>query len=212
MTSDFDHATARASRRGASEDHAEVIELHDSLVIVVADGAGGMRGGATASDAFVTAVQSGAGKSAFDPYDLRAWLEIFKTTDAELSGARSGETTAIVVVVGPHAILGVTVGDSEAWIIAPRRIDRLTDGQSRQRLGSGRANPMAFHRRTLDGALVVATDGLFKHARADQITAASSRDGVAAKSLAERLVTLPRLPSGDYPDDVAIVVVHATRL
>jgi serine/threonine protein phosphatase PrpC len=211
MMSVFEHATALASQRPASEDRADVIALGDSLVIVVADGAGGMRGGAMASDALVTAVQTRAAKPAFDPYDLRAWVDVLRTTDTELATARSGETTAIVVVVGPHAILGVSVGDSEAWMMSPRRIDRLTENQSRQRLGSGRANPIAFHRRGLEeGVLIASTDGLFKHARADRIAAAVTPpfEGTAT-TIAERLVALPRLPSGDYADDVAVVVVRA---
>src|SRR5262249_22122991 len=100
--------------------------------------------------------------------------------------------------------VGVSVGDSEAWVVG-RRADRLTEKQDRARVGTGRCRPMTFHRRTLDGVLVVASDGLFKNARVEAITACCAAGDVA--DIANRLVELPKLRSGTYPDDVAVVVV-----
>lgn len=84
------------------------------------------------------------------------------------------------------------------------RIERLTERQDRARVGTGRCRPTPFHRRTLQGALVVATDGLFKNARDAAITAACAGD---VPDIADRLVELPKLRSGTYADDVAVVVV-----
>jgi len=191
--------------RPRSEDRAEVFELDDTLVVVVADGAGGLSGGAAASAAIVEAVRARLAHR-MDPFDLRAWSELFTTTDAALRAQHAGETTAIVAAIAPHGVAGVSVGDSEAWVVGPQ-LDPLTKGQDRARLGTGRCRPTWFHRRRLDGVLVVATDGLFRHARRDAIAIACADPDATA--IAEALVTLPRLPSGAYPDDVAVVVVLA---
>ncbi|HEY2368472.1 MAG TPA: hypothetical protein VGH87_18875, partial [Polyangiaceae bacterium] len=91
-------------------------------------------------------------------------------------------------------------GDSEAWVVNEHAIDRLTSKQDRARLGSSRVRPAIFHRPKLAGALVVATDGLFRHADASAI----ARSCVHA----EDLVLLPRLASGEWPDDVAVAVLR----
>ncbi len=189
---------AFGSSRADSEDRAEVVVCGDALVVAVADGAGGVSGGAAASDAFAAAVRAKVATQ-FDPFDIRAWSELFVETDA-LIARSGGETTAIVVAVAEYGLCGVSVGDSEAWVVANGHADSLTRAQSRVRLGSGRAKPVSFHRRALEGALVVATDGLFKHASARDIARASPMT-------AERLVELPRLASGAYLDDIAVVVV-----
>src|SRR5258708_25459289 len=96
MASGFAFARRLASHRVQSEDRAEVLEYGDALVVVVADGAGGMRGGATASDAIVNAVRSKVVEGLFDPYDLRAWSEVFKKVDADLATRFAGESTSVV--------------------------------------------------------------------------------------------------------------------
>jgi hypothetical protein len=197
-------AEAMASNRRRSQDRTDVIAHGDALVVVVADGAGGMRGGATASDALVDAVRSRLAQGTLDPYDLRAWSELLEETDSSLARALAGETTAVLVVIGEHGVVGLSAGDSEAWVVSPTAIDRLTETQSRQRIGSGRATPTSFHRRALEGTLLVGTDGLFKYVDAASIVAACSGPVIEA---ADRLAALPRLASGVYPDDVAAVVV-----
>jgi serine/threonine protein phosphatase PrpC len=200
-------ATNGASARTGPEDRAEVFEHEGALIVVVADGAGGVVGGSVASDAVRNAIRARIAKRPFDPYDTRAWSEALTATDTDLAGSKNGgETTAIVVVVGPYGVVGVSAGDSEAWVVS-RRADRLTDKQDRARLGTGRCQPTPFHRRALEGVLVVATDGLFKHAPSDAIIACCTAPDVS--DVANRLVGLPKLRSGTYPDDVALVVVAA---
>lgn len=201
----FIHARALASSRRHSEDRAEVFERDDAVVVVVADGAGGLRGGATAADAFVLAVSSAVADDAFDVENVAAWSSVFRKTDAELAAKMSGETTGILVVLTPRGLLGVSAGDSEAWVITESGIDNLTASQSKKRLGSGRAAPAAFFRPTLDAVLVVGSDGLFKCADAEAITEAARAGG--PQEVTEKLVELVRLPSGAYQDDVGIVVV-----
>jgi len=209
MGSNFVFTTRAASSRTHSEDRAKVFEHEDILIIVVADGAGGVVGGAVASDTVIDAVRARVADRPFDPYDVRAWSDMLSHADAGLAGSPTGgETTAIVVVVGRHGVVGVSAGDSEAWMVGDRA-DRLTEKQDRSRIGTGRSRPTPFHRRTMEGVLVVATDGLFKHARSDSITASCAFDEVA--DIADKLVELPKLRSGAYPDDVAVVVVGTPK-
>lgn len=205
MPSPYLYCRKLASGRQSSEDVAEVFERGDDLVVVVGDGAGGMRGGALASAALVEMVRSTAGNSALDVRDADLWTVLLKEADGTLAARIAGETTAVIVVVGPSGLTGVSVGDSEAWIVAARSIDDLTRSQERPRLGSGRAAPVAFQRRQLDGVLLVATDGLFKYASPGRI-AATVREGDVQQA-ADRLGALVRLPSGGFQDDVGIVAV-----
>jgi serine/threonine protein phosphatase PrpC len=205
MATPFAYATAAATAGGCTQDRVEIFEHDETLIVVVADGAGGLGGGAVASDAVMGAVRARIAERPFDAYDIRAWSHLFTTTDAALARRReAGETTAIVVVVGPYGVVGVSAGDSEAWIIGARP-DRLTAQQERARIGTGRCHSTPFHRRQLDGVLVVASDGLFKNVRSEALTMACAT--ADATTIAKALIELPRLRSGAYPDDVTVAVV-----
>lgn len=169
--------------------------MGDETLIVVADGAGGLSGGGDASDLFVDAIRGAVARSELD------LVAVFGAVDRVLASKDGGETTAVVVIVGPGGISGVSVGDSEAWVITPDAVDDLTASQTRSRLGSGRAEPVAFSRASLDGTLVMGTDGLFKYASIDAI-AKVARDAGTANAL----IDLVRLRSGALPDDVAVVL------
>lgn len=186
------------------------MQCDDALVVMIADGAGGVSGGGAASEMVVETVRRRTDQRPFDPHDLRSWSEVLTHADEELARSPSaGETTAVVVVVGPDWIAGASAGDSEVWVVdADRRVDRLTERQNRTRLGTGRSRPTTFHRRTTAAILVAATDGLFKHASTDAIVACCA-SGDDASAIADRLVALPALRSGTYPDDVAVAVVRA---
>jgi PPM family protein phosphatase len=205
MRSPFVHWRMLASDRKSSEDRAEVFERGDDLVIVVGDGAGGMRGGALASAALVETARAVAENPTLDVHDPGLWTVLLEEADGTLAAKMAGETTAVVVVVGPTGVTGVSLGDSEAWVITARSIDDLTRSQERLRMGSGRAVPVSFQRRSLDGVLLVATDGLFKYASPGRI-ASTVRAGEVSRA-PERLAALVQLPSGSFQDDVGIVVV-----
>ena len=202
MPSAYIHASAFACGRRNSEDRGAVFEDERSLVVVVADGAGGMRGGATASDALVGAVRS-------SEWDIDStWASIFRATDENLAAHLAGETTGVAVALTAVELVGVSAGDGQRGVGRRRDLDRRTDERPGEaRLGSGRAVPTPFRRARLDGTLVVATDGLFKYASADRIVAVVN--GSPFADVARALTELVRLPSGSFQDDVGVVVVRA---
>jgi serine/threonine protein phosphatase PrpC len=138
---------------------------------------------------------------------MQPWVDLFKATDAALAANRAGETTGVVVVIGPRGIIGVSAGDSEAWIVTPTAVEDLTVGQqTKQRFGSNRATPTAFERPVLGGVLIIASDGLFKYAAIDVIARIVRNNAIGAA--AELLIDLVRLRSGKVADDVSIVLVR----
>ncbi|HXN30684.1 MAG TPA: hypothetical protein VN894_02440 [Polyangiaceae bacterium] len=206
MSHPYVHARALASSRPRPEDAAEVFERDGVLVVVVADGAGGIRGGEAASRSLVAVVESAVNDPVFRANEVGAWIDLFRRRDAALTLKGAGETTGVVVVLGAKGLFGLSIGDSEAWIVTPGGIDNLTVGQqTRQRLGSGRVEMATFERPALAGVLVIATDGLFKFASKEVIARIVRASPI--ETAAERLVELVRHPGGALADDVAVVLV-----
>ncbi len=207
MSHPYLYARALASSRQSPADAAEVFERDGVLVVVVADGRGGIRGGDEASRSLVAVVKSAVDDPAFTPKDVGAWVDLFRTRDTALASKGAGETTGVVVALWRQGLVGVSIGDSEAWVVTPRGVDNLTVGQqTRQRLGSGRVNLATFARPSLGGVLVIATDGLFKFASQDII--AGVVRAAPFEAAAERLVELVRNPNGTLADDAAVVLVR----
>lgn len=169
-------------------------------VFVVADGAGNSNAGGDAADA-VLEIPASATASATS---IATWIEMLDRSGRIRDG---GQTTAVVVVVDPatRQVHGASVGDSSAWLI-DRRLVELTSGQNRKPLvGSGRATAVRFSHRLAGRQirLLVGTDGLFNYARRSAILAAMQVD--SAVETADRLLEMPRLRSGRYPDDIGFV-------
>jgi serine/threonine protein phosphatase PrpC len=200
---------AAASRPEGSHDRADVFARGDTAVLVVADGAGGLAGAAAASDVFVDRVRDVVLDATFDLLAPSGWERLFRDVDVDLALRSAGETTAVVVVLAIGMLVCTVAGDSEAWLMRPTEVDpldSLTAGASRARLGSGRARPSSALRGRLEGRLVVATDGLFRHVAKDHLLAIlrQSRFG----SVADALVDAARSPSGDLADDIAVLVAE----
>jgi PPM family protein phosphatase len=172
------------------QDRAEVISCGERTVLILADGAGGISGGAQAADRIKTTEDC---------------VALLTQVDEELARRKEcGETTAIVVVIDSNNIFGASVGDSAAWLFASDGNGELTRGQQRKPLlGSAGALPRSFNWDAEDGTVVVASDGLWNYTSIDAIRSrVQTRDST---DLALRLAELARLPSGTFPDDVAVI-------
>jgi PPM family protein phosphatase len=200
-------ATAKQIQDGGKElqDRAEIFWLGSNLVLVVADGAGGRSGGAEAAEFVVQRVQQTIQHADLSPQGLSAFLQ---SIDQQMVTAGNvGETTCVVAVVSESGIVGASVGDSGAWCISASGMDNLTVNQSRKPfLGLGSAMPVGFARNSLNGTLLVASDGLLKYTSAEQITAAVPAEDL--EKATQNLVGLVRYSSGALPDDVSILLAR----
>lgn len=193
---DFVHAIEIAPRRGEGQDRALVLPCEHGVVVAVADGAGGTAGGERAAKAVVDRVASVASHA----YD---WAQLLAELDHEQIGY--GQTTAVVLWVTREKIVGASAGDSGAWLIRDGGITELTHAQrTKPLIGDGAVVTPIESGPLTGGTLLVASDGLLRYAKRDDIARiASGRDLDAA---ARALVELVRLPSGQLPDDVSVVL------
>ena len=189
-----------------NEDRAVVVAQHGSLVIAVADGAGGMPGGAEAADIVIAATL----RAALGVRDERDIAQLLSAIDAECaSSPRAGESTGIVMLVRDDGtIVGASAGDSEAWLIDEIGVVRLTEHQARKRhLGGGTASPTPFRGVLAPTAtLVIGTDGLFGYAAREAVIEAASAGDV--HSCAQALLAAALAPPVVLADDLAVVVVR----
>jgi PPM family protein phosphatase len=198
MPNGFIHVMEVVGMRGAGQDRAGVQDVGDSVVIALADGAGGTSGGTKAAQAVVDAVFAAALQGPVWPFLL---AELDRDT-VRLGG---GQSTAIVLSVTGAGIVGAAVGDSGAWIIRDAGIEDLTAGQLRKPLLGAGCVPSVVRGRPLGGGtLLVASDGLMKYASHENIARIAS--GPDLPFAARCLVDLVRLPSGSLQDDVSIVL------
>jgi serine/threonine protein phosphatase PrpC len=199
------------SYRAGTEDRVEMIELSpETGVLVVADGVGGRVGGGVASEMAVRLVREAA--PGLTVTDHMAWYRLAAEIDRALArDASAGETTLVVVGVTPKQIVGVSVGDSEAWFITPEGHYNLTGGQEKKPyLGTGMARPVPFALRTpRAGTVVAGTDGLFRYAPPESICDSALHPDL--DEAARQLVNLVRPDSGRLPDDVAVVLCRVSR-
>lgn len=179
------------------EDRVAVIESDGGVVIVVADGAGGIGDGAAAADRVISEVKSSASLS----MRTSEWCDLLRQIDLRVG---PGQSTCVVAAVTQNGIHGASVGDSEAWLFEDgERID-LTKHQVRKPLlGTQQAIPVGFSHPENRGVLLVATDGFCKYIRPKALAAEISWIDFAV--MARKLADQVRLPSGAIWDDVGIV-------
>lgn len=201
-------AHALAFVRAHGDDRVALLQRGDVLIAVVADGAGGLSGGAIAAELLIEIVRGAVTASAFAPLRPESWVEMLRRADVAVDEEpHAGETTAVVVAISEHGLVGASAGDSGAWVVHPDRVDDLTCRQhKRLRVGSGRARPVAFARPRREGTLLVATDGLLSYASPTRITTVARQADL--DQAARELTQLVRLPSGGLQDDVSVVLVR----
>jgi serine/threonine protein phosphatase PrpC len=191
------------ARPGRGEDRVEVVSLADRTVVVVADGAGGVAGGATTAEIICKAVVERCRRGGVD-----GWAQYLSTIDREMI---KGSGLAAAVVSYFHndgSVVGASVGDCEAWTFPTGSKPRnLTAEQVRKPLlGEGAASPVGFETHVKGCSLLVATDGLWKYLdRARIAKAAATRPLETACDL---LVASVRLRSGALQDDVAVAIIE----
>jgi PPM family protein phosphatase len=187
---------------GEGQDRASVLRLENATVLIVADGSGGMSGGAQAAESALREISEAARRRMLS--ERASWLKMLAEADAALSRG-PGQCAIVGTAIVAGRLIGASVGDCGAWLIAENGIEELTANQVRKPLlGSGEAVPVAFESALGDATLLLATDGLLKYARRDRIAALARHLDlqVAAHGLAE----LPRLRSGVLPDDVGVIL------
>lgn len=193
---DFVHAIEIAPRRGEGQDRGLVLPCEHGVVIALADGAGGTAGGERAAKAVVDRVAAVASHA----YD---WPLLLAELDMQQIGY--GQTTAVVLWLTRDRIVGAGAGDSRAWIVRETGIEDITSAQHPKPLiGDGAIVTPLESGGLRGGTLLVASDGLLRYAKREDIAriALGSDLDAAAKALVE----LVRLPSGQLPDDVSVVL------
>src|SRR5262252_5121656 len=114
----------------AASDHDRIAHhvQHDSEVIVLADGAGGMAGGRDAAELVVAQAKDGLIDRDACVCELRRLDTVLHDT------ASSGQTTCVVVVVRRDSYFGASVGDSCLWSLHAGECFELTRDQVRKPL------------------------------------------------------------------------------
>jgi PPM family protein phosphatase len=197
-------ARAVRSAAGQGQDRVAAVRFGEGVVLAVADGSGGMRGGAKAADRSIQLVTDHA--HLHHTGDERAWAALVARIDAD-AGDQSGWCALVIAAVHDEMITGASAGDCGAWLICDH-IEDLTEEQVRKPLvGSGSAVPVPFRKPLGSGTLLLASDGLFKYARRKDIAQIALREDLDAA--AQELILLPQLRSGDVPDDVSVVLCRA---
>ncbi|MDB4980802.1 MAG: hypothetical protein JWM82_1554 [Myxococcales bacterium] len=190
------------ARRGRGEDRIVAVRLTSRTIFAVADGAGGVAGGAGAADAICNAVveQCRLGRVA-------DWSEWLAQVDRAMAGSGVPRLAAAVVadVADDGLVTGASVGDCEAWAFVEGAPMRLTSGQVRKPLlGEGAARPVPFEAHVAHGTLLMATDGLWKYMSHDRI--AKTAPIRPFKTAVAAFVDGVRLKSGALQDDVAVAI------
>jgi serine/threonine protein phosphatase PrpC len=178
----------------------------DVTIVAIADGAGGISGGAAAAELACELACS----TPIDPMLPLGWATHLSDIDQAIAAEfNAGETTLVVVALRCDTIVGAAAGDSVAWLVRDDTITDLTITTPRKPLlGSGAALPQTFGPVLLGSAtLLLATDGLWKYAPRDQL-ACAVRSAIVPGRL-DHVVDLARLRSGTLQDDVAAALIRS---
>jgi serine/threonine protein phosphatase PrpC len=194
----------------ACQDRASIVPVDDGLVLVLADGAGGLGGGALAAHAVVAAVTNACANNSSNVWTAAFWVEVLGSVDAQVAAsAHGGQSTAVVCAVG-REMVGASVGDSIGWLVDASGVSDLTAGQSKRPLvGSGQAVVAAIASELGTATLLLASDGLARYACRAKIAAIAISAELAEST--GRLVALVRLRSGALHDDVSVLLCRRER-
>jgi serine/threonine protein phosphatase PrpC len=199
-------AAQRLENGGRGEDRLLLEQSEQRTLAIVADGAGGMGGGAVAAE--MACSLSAQIMRTMSPRTQDGWEQCLVDVDRALVRSGSGgQCTVVIAEIAKNQIAGVSVGDSGAWLLTARETLDLTELQHRKPLlGSGEASPVRFGPVHFSGRLLLATDGLFKYANRRHIEECAM--ALTVDAAVERLIAGLRLRSGTLQDDVAIILME----
>jgi serine/threonine protein phosphatase PrpC len=179
--------------------------------MIVADGVGGRSGGAEASELLVQCVAGHFRDTTGEVSDLDC-VSLLERIDRILWEDRlAGETTAVLAVVTPEAIVGASVGDSDAYLILPDREYALTHNRRKPYLGYGAAAAEPFNAELGDGVLLLASDGLWKYADLGRVLSIARTPSLSLEAMAAALIDAARLPNGALWDDVSVALCRRSH-
>ncbi|MEY4673372.1 MAG: hypothetical protein RL148_1156 [Planctomycetota bacterium] len=218
-------ATHTGMQRSANEDDYVVLSAVDEPgaadLFAVADGMGGMAGGAEASRAALRGLALGfRGWRGTDPLDgLRAGFSAACARVGELAGQlpalRDMGTTLTAIAVGPGGAALVHVGDCRALRLRGRQLEQLTVDHARTDLdhvltrciGAGMPPPQPDSGPVVlqeGDTVALLTDGVWKPVGPEAV--ARLLQGGSAQEAAERLVAAALAAGG--PDNATALVVR----
>jgi len=205
ISSQFKTDIATATAGSKNQDRTALIEHPHGLLLVIADGAGGLGGGSEAAELVMQIVKESTLSEAEFANPL-IWGNILTEADNQLyEHPLAGETTAVVVALSHGSVCGASAGDSGAFLVQEKTDIELTALQQRKPpLGSGAALPIPYGPIPFAGTLLVATDGLIKYAHKEKIRQIVLEHDF--EQVAKLLTECVRYPSGNLPDDVTVIV------
>src|SRR6267378_7736671 len=157
-----------ASRPGQGQDRVAIVRVRGGYVVAVADGAGGLGGGAKAADRALRDVAAHARTDLVQ--EPQAWTSLLEGTDAALASAGGQCAIVLASVIGTR-IVGASVGDCGAWLVDDTTTDLTAKQFRKPLLGSGASSAVPFEAELNPGAtLLLASDGLLKHAPHERIS------------------------------------------
>lgn len=198
----MDTAIKMLAASGLGQDRATAIPAPGGWLVALADGAGGMGGGAAAAERLIDVFSKLAPVA-----PSTDWAAALARFDQELSAHPSGgQTTGVVAFIDSDRVVGASVGDSSAWLLSGGVVIDLTTQQRRKPLlGSGDAVAVRFEAAHRGSRLLFASDGLTKYTTADRIRTLAAGESIEAA--ADALANSVRLPSDALQDDVGVVLV-----
>lgn len=181
------------------------LESETCVVLAVADGVGGMSGGAAAAQLAIELVLEHAQRA--DVFNTAAWVACLCDIDVQVTArSNAGETTLLALATDGIRICGAACGDSQAWLFSLPAVHELFDGkQARERIGSGCAMPRPFQETFVGSYVLAATDGLWNYTNRKAIAAVLAEK--QPDEACEALANLTRLRSGALQDDCGMFLL-----
>ncbi len=179
----------------------------DSLLALLADGAGGTSGGRESATWALDELERRLKSVRIGREPLR---HVMSELAVEAQERSAGQTTLIVVQLTGTRLVGASIGDSEVRLFDPTSCQTLTDGQQRKPPEAASPRIHSFEAELqFNALLVIASDGLWRFAH-EPLPAVDTVRG-SLPSIATALIDAARLPNGQLQDDVSLIAIRVAR-